>query len=85
MSALPPKADIIEGGFHVRQVPSADVLCALEKRVPILCLRPRLEVVEGDVGELTAERCAIDRVLSINRAFSAPAVAAFRKAQNRSV
>jgi hypothetical protein len=34
----------------------------LEERVPILCLRPRLEVVEGDVGELTAERCAIDRV-----------------------
>src|SRR6476661_5322271 len=24
-------------------------------------LRPRLEVVKGDVGELTAERCAIDR------------------------
>ena len=40
----------------------ADVLCALEERVPILCLRPRTEVVEGDVGELTAERCAIDRV-----------------------
>ena len=39
----------------------ADVLCALEERVPILCLRPRLEVVKGDVGELTAERCAIDR------------------------
>src|SRR6516165_5837951 len=36
--------------------------CALEERVPILCLCPRLEVVEGDVGELTAERCAIDRV-----------------------
>ena len=27
-----------------------------------MCLCPRLEVVEGDVGELTAERCAIDRV-----------------------
>src|SRR5258705_62893 len=27
----------------------------------ILCLRPRLEVVKGDVGELTAERRAIDR------------------------
>jgi putative ABC transport system substrate-binding protein len=40
----------------------ADVLCALEEHVPIPCLRPRLEVVEGDVGELTAERCAIDRV-----------------------
>jgi hypothetical protein len=26
------------------------------------CSHPRLEVVEGDVGELTAERCAIDRV-----------------------
>src|SRR6476661_564260 len=25
-------------------------------------LRPRLEVVKGDVGELTAKRCAIDRV-----------------------
>jgi hypothetical protein len=34
----------------------------LEKRVPILCLRPRLEVVKGDAGKLTAERCAIDRV-----------------------
>src|SRR5258706_7045760 len=34
----------------------------LEERVPILRLRPRLEVVEGNVGELTAERCAIDRV-----------------------
>ena len=41
---------------------SRHILCALEKRVPILCLRPRLEVVEGDVGKLTAERCAIDRV-----------------------
>src|SRR5258708_11214822 len=40
----------------------ADVLRALEKRVPILRLGPRLEVVKGDVGELTAERCAIDRV-----------------------
>jgi hypothetical protein len=40
----------------------ADVLCALEERdQSILCLHPRLEVVEGDVGELTAERCAIDR------------------------
>jgi hypothetical protein len=37
------------------------ILSALEKRVPILCLRPRLEVVKGDVGELTAERFAIDR------------------------
>jgi len=37
-------------------------LCALEERVPILCLRPRLEVVKGDVGELTAELCTIDRV-----------------------
>jgi hypothetical protein len=36
-------------------------LCALEKRIPILGLCPRLEVVEGDVGKLTAERCAIDR------------------------
>ena len=26
-----------------------------------MCLRPRLEVVKGDVGKLTAERCAIDR------------------------
>ena len=34
----------------------------MEERVPILCLRPRLEVVKGDVGELTTERCAIDRV-----------------------
>ena len=33
----------------------------MEERVPILLRRPRLEVVEGDVGELTAERCAIDR------------------------
>ena len=40
---------------------SSNVLCALEKRVPILCLRPRLEVVKGDIGELAAERCAIDR------------------------
>ena len=39
----------------------ADVLCALEERVPIQCLRPRLEVVEGDVGELAAEPCTIDR------------------------
>src|SRR3984957_13883059 len=37
------------------------VLCGLEKRVPILPLRPRLEVVKGDVGELTAERRAIER------------------------
>src|SRR5262249_36990922 len=37
-------------------------LCGLEERVPILCLRPRLEVVEGDVGELPAEPRAIDRV-----------------------
>jgi hypothetical protein len=37
------------------------VLCALEKRVPILFLRPRLEVAKGDIGELAAERCAIDR------------------------
>ena len=36
-------------------------LCALEKRIPILCLRPRREVVEGNVGELAAKRCAIDR------------------------
>ena len=43
-------------------VECADALCALEERVPILRLRPRLEVVEGDVGKLTAERCAIDRV-----------------------
>ncbi len=39
----------------------AVVLGALEKRVPILRLRPRLEVVKGDVGELTAERRAIER------------------------
>src|SRR5260370_17665848 len=37
------------------------LLCALQKRIPILRLRPRLEVVEGDVGELTAERGAIHR------------------------
>jgi hypothetical protein len=37
------------------------VLGALEKRVPILRLRPRLEVVKSDVGELTAERYAIER------------------------
>src|SRR5260370_19391200 len=30
--------------------------------MPILRLRPRLEVVEGDVGELTAERGAIHRI-----------------------
>src|SRR4051812_27511560 len=40
----------------------ADVLSALDKRVPILCLCPRLEVVKGNVGELAAERCAIDGV-----------------------
>src|SRR5712671_7592982 len=34
----------------------------LQKRLPILRLRPRLEVVEGDVGKLTVERGAIDRV-----------------------
>src|SRR6266436_78379 len=39
----------------------ADVLRAIEEPVPILCLRPRLEVVESDVGELPEERCAIDR------------------------
>src|SRR4029077_2470481 len=38
------------------------MILALEEGVAILCLRPRLEVVEGDVGELTAERRAIDRV-----------------------
>src|SRR6266567_1133324 len=43
-------------------VMGVDVLCALEQRVPILCLGPRLEVVEGDVGEFAAERCAIDGV-----------------------
>jgi hypothetical protein len=32
----------------------SDVLCALEKRVPILGICPRLEIVEGNVGELTA-------------------------------
>src|SRR5258705_8680621 len=37
-------------------------LGALEKRLPVLCLRPRFEVVEGDVGELAAKRCAIERV-----------------------
>src|SRR5260370_2745203 len=37
------------------------LLCALQKRIPILRLRPRLEVVEGDVGELTAERGASRR------------------------
>jgi hypothetical protein len=37
------------------------VLCALEERVPILCLRLRLKVVKGDIGELAAERCTIDR------------------------
>src|SRR5713101_21075 len=36
-------------------------LCALQKRIPIPRLRPRLEVVESDVGELTAKRGAIDR------------------------
>src|SRR5882724_5058293 len=36
-------------------------LGALEKHVPILRLRPRLEVVKGDIGELTAERRAIER------------------------
>src|SRR5262249_3020720 len=46
---------------HELPLGRADVLCALEKLF-ILCLRPRLEVVKGDVGELTAERCAIDRV-----------------------
>src|SRR6185369_4626439 len=40
----------------------ADFLCGLEKRVPILCLRPGLEVVKGDVREFMAERCAIDHV-----------------------
>ena len=34
----------------------------MKKRIPILRLRPRLEVVEGDVGELTAERGAIHRI-----------------------
>src|SRR5260370_12390765 len=37
------------------------LLCALQKRIPILRLRPRLEVVEGDVGKLTVERGAIHR------------------------
>ena len=36
-------------------------LCALQKRAPILHLRPRLEVVEIDVGKITAERGAIHR------------------------
>ena len=36
-------------------------MCALQKRIPILCLRPRLEVVEGDVGKFTVERSAIHR------------------------
>src|SRR6185503_260339 len=40
----------------------ADVLCALQEHVPVLCPRPRREVVEGHVRELAAERCAIDRV-----------------------
>jgi len=39
----------------------AVVLCAFEKRIPVLRLRQRLEVVKGDVGELTAERRAIER------------------------
>src|SRR6266576_143036 len=33
----------------------SQLLCALQKRIPILRLRPRLEVVEGDVGKLTVE------------------------------
>src|SRR5258706_5635475 len=33
-----------------------------QKCVPILRLRPRLEVVEGDVGKLTLERGAIHRI-----------------------
>jgi len=41
--------------------PGVGPLCALQKHIPILRLRPRLEVVEGNVGELTAERGAIHR------------------------
>src|SRR5207245_2438685 len=37
-------------------------LRSAKERFPILCLRPRLEVVEGDIGELAAERLAIDRI-----------------------
>ena len=33
----------------------------MQKRIPILRLRPRLEVVEGDFGEFTAECGAIHR------------------------
>src|SRR5260370_23892060 len=36
-------------------------LCALQKRFPILRLRPRLEVVEGDLGKFMVERGAIHR------------------------
>ncbi len=42
-------------------VDRAVVLDALENRVPILRHRPRLEVVKGDVGELTTERRSIER------------------------
>src|SRR6478735_3870363 len=31
-------------------------LCVAQERLPILYLRPSLEVVEDDIGELTAER-----------------------------
>jgi hypothetical protein len=41
--------------------PKCRPLCALQKRIPILRLRPRLEVVEGDVGKFTVERGAIHR------------------------
>src|SRR5229473_6210938 len=36
-------------------------LCTLQKRIPIPRLRPKLEIVEGDVGKLTPERGAIHR------------------------
>jgi hypothetical protein len=38
MSALPPKADIVQRDRHVRFVPKADILrCSKERRYSIIC------------------------------------------------
>src|ERR1700690_427290 len=49
-----------------------DVLCAVEERVPVLRPRPELEVVEGDVRELTAKRSAVHRIADAVQPFGHP-------------
>jgi hypothetical protein len=49
-------------------------MSARQNRSPILRLGPRLEVVEGDVGELAAEGGAIHRIADAVEPFVHPGV-----------